>query len=143
MPDIHQIFFIKAAPEKVFEGVATPEGIDNWWTLDCSGKPSVGERYYLGFGPEYQWQATVSKCNPGKQFELTMNDSDNDWKGTRVGFNIEPQAEGSKVEFYHTGWPTDNEHHRISTYCWAMYLRILKLNIEKGYKVPYNERLDV
>src|SRR5262245_40609022 len=103
MADIHQIFFIKARPEKVFEGVSTPAGIDNWWTLDCAGKPAVGENYHLGFGPEYQWKAVVSRCTPARQFELTMKDSDADWKDTRVGFNIEPQENGSRVEFYHTG----------------------------------------
>lgn len=143
MADIRQIFFVKASPGKVFDGVSTPEGIDNWWTLDCSGKPSVGEQYNLGFGPGYQWNAVVSKCSPSEEFELTMKDSDGDWNETRVGFIIEPQENGSKVEFYHTGWPIDNEHYRISTYCWAMYLRILKLNLENGYNVPYEERLDV
>lgn len=143
MADIRQIFFIKARPEKVFEGVSTPEGIGNWWSLSCSGKPAPGENYELGFGPDYQWKAEVSKCTPHREFELTMKESDDDWKNTRIGFNIQPDENGSKVEFYHTGWPSDNEHHRISTYCWAMYLRILKLNLENGYKVPYEERLDV
>jgi uncharacterized protein YndB with AHSA1/START domain len=143
MPDIRQIFFVKARPEKVFERVSTPEGIDSWWSHDCTGKPAVGEKYHLGFAPEYQWNAVVSKCTPSREFELTMKVKDADWENTRVGFNIQPQENGSKVEFYHLGWPADNEHLRIATYCWAMYLRILKLNVENGYTVPYDDRLDV
>jgi hypothetical protein len=36
-----------------------------------------------------------------------------------------------------------SEHYRISCYCWAMYLRILKRYLEHGEQVPYAKRLDV
>jgi len=32
---------------------------------------------------------------------------------------------------------------RISTHCWAMYLRILRRHFEHGESVPYEDRLDV
>jgi hypothetical protein len=35
-----------------------------------------------------------------------------------------------------------NEHYRISTFCWAMYLRLMKKAIETGEVVPYAVRLD-
>ena len=41
------------------------------------------------------------------------------------------------------GWPTPHEHCRISSFCWAMYLRILKRHLEFGENVPYVQRLDV
>jgi hypothetical protein len=47
------------------------------------------------------------------------------------------------VNFYHTGWPQKNEHYKISSYCWAMYLRILKRHLEYGESVPYEKRLQV
>jgi uncharacterized protein YndB with AHSA1/START domain len=34
-------------------------------------------------------------------------------------------------------------HYRVSCYCWAMYLRILKRYLEHGETVPYAKRLDV
>jgi hypothetical protein len=42
-----------------------------------------------------------------------------------------------------TGWPVDNEHWRISCYCWAMYLRLLRRYLEHGEIVPYERRLEV
>ncbi|MCH8956850.1 SRPBCC domain-containing protein, partial [candidate division KSB1 bacterium] len=36
-----------------------------------------------------------------------------------------------------------NEHYRVSCYCWAMYLRLLKRYVEHGETVPYEDRLDV
>ena len=36
-----------------------------------------------------------------------------------------------------------NDHYKISSYCWAMYLRILKRYVESGEEVPYENRLNV
>ncbi|MBI3448600.1 MAG: hypothetical protein HY049_06775 [Acidobacteria bacterium] len=47
------------------------------------------------------------------------------------------------MRFHHTGWPTANEHWRVSCYCWAMYLRLMRRFIEHGETVPYEDRLDV
>jgi hypothetical protein len=73
-----------------------------------------------------------------------MQQSDDDWKNTKVEFNlINKNNSITEVEFYHTGWPYSNEHYKISSYCWAMYLRILKRYLEFGETVPYEERLSV
>lgn len=49
----------------------------------------------------------------------------------------------AEVLFYHTGWKEANAHYRISAFCWAMYLRLLKRYVESGERVRYEERLDV
>ncbi len=36
-----------------------------------------------------------------------------------------------------------DDHSRISSYCRAMYLRVLKHWIERGERVPYGRRLEV
>ena len=36
-----------------------------------------------------------------------------------------------------------DDHSRISSYCWAIYLRVLKHWIERGERVPYGRRLEV
>lgn len=143
MADILHDFFINAPVNRVFDAVSHPAGLEKWWTKTSSGKPAAGESYQLGFGPEYQWQARVRKYTPGKEFEFEMTKSDSDWDKTHVGFVIEPADSGSQVQFHHTGWPALNEHYRISSYCWAMYLRLLKLNLESGLVVPYEQRLNV
>jgi hypothetical protein len=56
---------------------------------------------------------------------------------------LTPTKEGTQVRFAHTGWPEANEHYRISCYCWAMYLRVLKRHLEFGERVPYEKRLEV
>jgi uncharacterized protein YndB with AHSA1/START domain len=143
MADVLYEFPINAAPEQVFDAVSTPAGIDQWWAKQSAGRPEAGAEYELGFGPDYNWRAKVTACEPAKRFELEMTRSDADWNGSRVGFDLAPHKDGTWVRFHHTGWPDANEHYRISSFCWAMYLRVLRRYLEHGETVPYEERLEV
>jgi uncharacterized protein YndB with AHSA1/START domain len=143
MADIFHTFKIKASPDKVFEGISTSKGLDNWWTKSSEVKPGVGEVYTLGFGPQYNWKAVVTKYKTDTEFELQMTEADADWHGTKVGFLLNSKENNTEVNFYHIGWPQNNDHYKISTYCWAMYLRILKRYIEFGERVAYEKRLSV
>ena len=143
MPDIFHSFPVEDTPDKVFDGISTAGGLDNWWTEHSEGRQESGATYTLDFGPGYIWKAVVTKFDLNKSFELQMTGADADWLGTKVGFLLKPKNSFTEVEFYHTGWPESNEHYRISSYCWAMYLRILKRYIEFREKVPYGKRLSV
>ena len=143
MADIYHDFPINAPLQRVYEAVSTPQGLDAWWTQRCTGQPVEGAEYELGFGPGYDWRARVTRLMPATEFELELTRADPDWLGTRVGFHLGGREGVTDVRFYHTGWPTPNEHWRISCYCWAMYLRILRRHLEHGESVPYEKRLDV
>ena len=142
MADILFDFPIVAPAAKVFEAISTPQGLDSWWSERCAGEPRPGAGYELWFGPEYDWRAIVSRCTPNTEFELTMAVADADWAGSRVSFTLAESDGVTNVRFQHLGWPTANEHYRISGFCWAMYLRHLKRYVEFGEVVPYEERLE-
>jgi len=142
MADIFHYFPINAPLEKVFESISTPKGLDTWWSKSSTGKPMTGETYKFSFGPDYNWTALITKYIPNHEFELQFTNSDPDWNGSKVGFRLTIKNNLTEIHFYHTGWKEDNEHYRISNYCWAMYLRILKRNIEFGEEVSYEDRLN-
>ena len=143
MPDIYQDFQIQAPIERVFQAISSPEEVSAWWSFSTSGKPTPDAVYELDFGPGYHWKARVTACSPPESFEWELTDADSDWVGTRVGFKLEQSGDKTNVQFHHTGWPEPNAHYRISCYCWAMYLRILKRFVEHGEFVPYADRLNV
>jgi uncharacterized protein YndB with AHSA1/START domain len=118
MPDIFHSFTINASPGKVFDCISESRGLDNWWTEHSEGKQESVSTYKLDFGPGFIWKAVVTKFQLNNSFEFQMTSAD-------------------------AGWPENNEHYRISCYCSAMYLRILKRFIEFGEKVPYGKRLSV
>ncbi len=144
--DMHNIYHdlpIKASSDKVFDALASAEGISAWWSLSTKGAPVEGELYELDFGPGYLWEARVVSCTASSALEWEMTKADEEWTGTRVGFRLVESSGKTTVQFYHTGWPENNDHYRSSSYCWAMYLRILKRTIENGELVPYEDRLNV
>ena len=141
MTDIHHHFLIKAKLGAVMQAVSTPEGLDTWWTKTASGSPTQESPYALGFGTTCEWHAVVTR-SADTEFELQLTEADSDWMGTRVRFQLEEADGSTQVRFHHTGWPESNEHQRQSSYCWAMYLRLLKRYVELGEVVPYEKRLD-
>jgi uncharacterized protein YndB with AHSA1/START domain len=143
MADILHDLPINVPVDSVFEAVSTPNGLDAWWTLQSEGVPHLNEEYVLGFGPEHDWRARVTRCVPSSEFELEITRADSDWTGTRVGFRLQPRDGQTWLQFSHTGWQTPNEHFRVSCNCWALYLRVLRRFLEYGEKVPYDDRLAV
>ena len=142
VPDILHDFPIKAPPARVFAEVSLPLGLDQWWTLHSAGAPRLGNEYELDFGPGYLWRARVTRAEPDREFELELTAAEPQWIGTRVGFHLTAVAGGTQVRFYHVGWPGESENFRVSSYCWAMYLRILRRHLEHGEAVPYERRLE-
>lgn len=143
MPDIYQKFTIKKSPLHVYKNITGSKGLDSWWTKSSGVDPRMGGIYSLYFGQEYNWKAVVTKIEADRIFELQFTEADADWLGTKIGFLLEGKKGITEVNFYHTGWPLANDHFKISTYCWAMYLRILKRYTELGEQVAYEKRLDV
>lgn len=143
MHSILHEFPIACPRERVFAALTTPAGLDTWWTASSRGEPAVGNTYDLWFGPEYDWRAEVTQCEPGQSFELRMTDAMPEWLGTRVSFVLEERDGATWMRFAHTGWNDASEHFRITSFCWAMYLRILRRNLEFGETVPYERRLEV
>jgi uncharacterized protein YndB with AHSA1/START domain len=140
MADIVHNLQIKAPASKVFEAVSSAEGLANWWTKSSSGEPIAGNEFQLWFGPEFEWRAVVSRAIPDSEFEMEVTDADDDWRGTRVGFLLKEADGATQVQFRHTGWPQANEHYCSSTFCWAMYLRLLRRYVEDGEVIPYDDR---
>jgi uncharacterized protein YndB with AHSA1/START domain len=141
MSDILHDFPISAPVSQVFDAVSTPSGLDRWWTLTSAGEARADSVFRLGFGPEYDWRAQVSRCEKDRAFELEITSASPDWVGTRVSFDLQPTESGTQVRFAHRGWPDESDHYRTSSFCWAMYLRLLSRALEFGEFVPYDDRL--
>ncbi len=140
--DIFHTLPVRARPDRVFDAMTSDAGLARWWARAASGSPVVGAEYRLDFGPGYQWTALVRSVEAGRSLEWEMTDATDDWRGSRVGFELRPDGNRTWVNFHHTGWPGVTEHYRVSNCCWAAYLRILRRWLEHGEEVPYEDRLD-
>jgi len=143
MPDVLHQFVIQASPDVVWPFFATGEGLAKWWTESSAGIAKAGEVWQLYFTPEYDWRARVTRCETNSAFELTMIEAMEDWLGTQVGVELRGGGGSTVIDFYHRGWAANTDHFRISSFCWATYLRLLKRHIEHGEFTPYGRRDDV
>lgn len=140
MYTIYHDVFIKSEPSVVYEAVSTSHGLNNWWTLKSSGFPRKGEMYNFYFTPEYDWYGEVIKADRGHSFHIKMTRADEDWTPTAFGFDFMKVEGGTRIQFWHKGWPECNHHFRRSSWCWAMLLNGLKNYVEKGIVVPFEDR---
>ena len=143
MADILHRFPIHANASRVFDALTLPEGLNAWWTLQSHGVPELDAEYRFYFEPVYDWFARVTDVLAGRVIEWTFTDAEPDWTGTRLRLELAEKDGWTWVEFSHTGWADTGEHFRITSYCWAAYLRLLRLFVETGSTVPYKERLNV
>lgn len=141
MQTIYHDFTINVSKEKVFETVSNPEELNNWWTLRCSGKPSLDEEYNFYFAEEYNWFAKISKFTLNEEIEFKITHAMLEWMPTSFGFKLsEVKANMTYVQFYHTEWENVSQEFRIASYCWANLLRQMKQYLEEGIITPFEQR---
>ena len=140
MPDILHELQIGAPSAAVYEAVSSAEGLSAWWTLRTEGVPVLGQLYTLDFGPEYIWSARVTSCLAPDHIEWEFINAEPDFTGTRLRIELNESTGKTTATLAHTGWKEANAHFRVSSYCWALYLRLLRLYVEEGTIVPYSER---
>ncbi|MDX1685434.1 MAG: SRPBCC domain-containing protein [Saprospiraceae bacterium] len=140
MADLYHNLKIEASASRVFDAFSRPEHLNNWWTLESSGQPEVGEIYRLYFGDPYDWRFRVSRSERNNIFEWKVQSADKDWEPTSVGIELKEVNDGVTVNFYHINWPEDNDHYKHSNYCWAHLLNGLKKYVEEGTIIPFDER---
>lgn len=145
MPDIEHELVVAAPIDAVFRSFATADGLNAWWTLTASAEARPGGRFEFGFGPEYQWAGIARTFEPPHAIEWEMTETAPmpDWRGTRVGARLSADGANTRLHFYHRGWTDASAHHRISSFCWATYLRLLARHRTIGEVVPYARRNDL
>lgn len=142
MPEIHHQLTIKGTASKVFEAVSTPHGLNSWWTLDCKVVPKILAEFDLIFPEPFHWQAIVSKFVKNKLIEFTATKADEDWTGQKFGFELTEKDGQTTLRFYQKTWKENSDHYRVYSYCWAIYLRLLKRYVENGEVAEYQFRND-
>jgi uncharacterized protein YndB with AHSA1/START domain len=140
--DIEHELVVSAPIADVFACFSTSDGLNAWWTNTAHANSSVGGVYQFGFDAAHQWSGVVRVFDAPRNIEWEMTDTSPlpDWLGTRVGAQLTAEGELTRLHFYHRGWEGATPHHRLSSFCWAMYLRLLARYCTTGDVVAYESR---
>jgi uncharacterized protein YndB with AHSA1/START domain len=138
MTDILHRLSIDAPPERVHELVASPAGIQRWWTGHTVGSDGgAGGRLLFSFGgPDPAAVVEVTENTP-EQVVWHVLEGPPDWIGTDITFTFRPTDEGTTLLFAHGGWREPSEFMANCSSEWASYLIGLKVGVEGGTFTPY------
>jgi uncharacterized protein YndB with AHSA1/START domain len=133
---LHKVGIRSSSPEKVYEAVATIEGLSGWWTTNTQGASREGGTILFRFG-NGGFDMKVLELQPGNLVLWQVTDGPREWIGTKVGFDIRREGDWTLVLFRHQGWkePVEFMHHCSTK--WAVFLLSLKSLLETGKGSPW------
>jgi uncharacterized protein YndB with AHSA1/START domain len=141
---------IRAAPEKVYNALATRAGLADWWTRDTEGDGGrVGGalkfRFHNPTGAEIgSFDMTVRELQPAARVLWQVTGGPDEWIGTTIRWELKQEEDYTIVRFRHEGWKEAAEFmHHCSTK-WALFLMSLKALLEtgKGAPSPHDVKID-
>jgi len=135
MVDILHRVGITSTPEKVYEALATVDGLAAWWTTDTSGDGDDTLRFR--FGHVGGCDIKVVDLQPNTRVLWEIVDGPAEWIGTTVSFDLKQDGEWTIVLFAHAGWHDPIEFMNHCSTKWAIFLMSLKSLVETGAGAPH------
>jgi uncharacterized protein YndB with AHSA1/START domain len=134
MAQISLMVRVNAAPERVYESLATARGITGWFTeADFKANQQFGSMR-LRLWDEVDFVVTENaspwlihwKCSSAGHL----------WFDTIITFEIRSESEQTVVVFDHSGWAEVSDHYRDCAMSWAYFLESLRTYTETGVGTP-------
>jgi uncharacterized protein YndB with AHSA1/START domain len=138
MADIQHRIGITAPAERVYEALATKEGLTEWWTTDVRGEDAEGGELQFFFGrPEPGAVMKVTQLVPDRQVGWHCVRGAEEWVGSDLSFDLASEGDETVVVFTHANWREPTAFFRHCSTKWAYFLLELKAGIEDGKATPY------
>ena len=133
-------FTVAKTPKEVF---ATINNVHGWWT----GEPGIegstnklGDEFTYRYAPHHYSKQKITEFIPGKKIVWLVVDSSinfvkdkNEWKGTKITFEIAKNGDKTEVRFTHVGLVPDIECYGACSNAWGSYIKgSLRNLISKG-----------
>lgn len=115
---------INAPKERIYEAIANPELVTQWFPETLEGAYKVGEQPIFGFGEHGKSQIYVVAAQPHEYFAYRWVPGANDYLGdvlsvpnTLVEFKIEEQSDGScRLTLTESGFTALPEEHMAAAF---------------------------
>lgn len=136
MPDILHRVGIASTPSKVYQALATLDGLSHWWIVGTMGNPTRGGT--LHFNPEGGgFEMKVLETIPGKLVRWRCEDGPPEWLGTEVTFRLKTEKDQVVVLFTHAGWKKAVEFMYHCSTKWGTFMMSLRDWVERGEAHPH------
>lgn len=139
MASIEQLNTVKVPALKVFEALTTQEGLAEVWTTVLNVKPETGFINEFTFDKDTD-RMKVIRLIPGQKVEWLVMESDPQWIGTVISFDLSERNGVTTVVLKQEGWKEVTDFYRFCNYHWGWFLYSLKTYCEEGKGIPYQAR---
>ena len=140
MANIEHLLFIQAPAAKVYEALTTERGLAEVWTRELSVSRQIGDTLTFRFGPDED-RMRLTELAPDRRVVWECVESDPQWVGTTIVFELEERSGKTSVKLGHLNWREVTPFYWSCNYNWAMFLYSLKLYVEKGKGMNYQSRV--
>jgi len=144
MVDIRHRVGIATSPDRLYDSLATVEGLSRWWTTTVTGDAAPGGRLAFYFGHDEPGAVMeVVSTTPGTQVVWRCVEGPAEWLDTTVSFDL-VAAEGETVlRFAHAGWEEPVEFMSHCNTKWGLFLLGLKDGFEGGKATPFPDEVKI
>ncbi|MGH7227602.1 MAG: SRPBCC family protein [Nitrospiraceae bacterium] len=131
MHELHHEIQISAPPQTVYEAITTQKGIRSWWTRDSVVQPLVGSVVELGFNNRsLLLRMRIDELRPQKRIVWYCLGPDEEWKDTRLIWEISEKAGATNLHLLHAYWRSPGSTFAIANTQWGELIHRLKDYIE-------------
>jgi hypothetical protein len=122
-------FTVEQTPQQAFDAI---NDIRGWWSQDVEGSTDrLGEEFTFRSKDIHYSLIKVAELVPGERVVwlvldnyLNFVEDQNEWKGTRISFEISRQGNGAEVRFSHLGLVPEYECFDICSNAWGFYVNV-------------------
>lgn len=149
MADIIHRVGIKAPPSRVYEAVATVDGVARWWTRETTGGSRVGDVLTVRFrdhGADTEkgrMDLEVVTSDPDAAVTWRVRGGPPEWIGTDITFSLARDGEYTILLFGHRNWSEPAEFMAHCSMKWATFLLSLRALVETGEGAPAPDDLKI
>jgi len=136
MASILQLFHIAAPRHRVYEAIATIDGLGNWWTTETRGNYLPGGEIEFRFGPLGPGFKVTAMIRD-EMVSWTCISGFEDWIGTSVTFHLDENEGKTRVRFSHDNWREASDFFAACNFTWGRFLESLKQLCQAGTGKPF------
>jgi len=141
MVDIVHRIGIKSPIEKVYDGIASLNGLANWWTEEVKGSDKLGEKIEFYFRTKTgdllgKMVMQVEELNHSKDVRWKCVEGPAEWIDTDITFELSEQDNQTILIFGHRHWREAVEGMAHCSMKWATFLLSLREYLEAGKGKP-------
>lgn len=140
MANIEHINYIKTPAAKVYEALTTEQGLSEVWTRKLKVRAEEGFTNEFDFDDGYATKMKTKHLTESKKVVWDCVESDPEWVGTSVIFDLTEKDGVTTVTLNHADWKEVTEFYRWCNYNWGMFLLSLKGYCEDEKGIPFQER---